>query len=806
MAPTGCGCARQRESTNYPWQSGLVTTTPNGTFFAYASQPPLRAETMRQVITGLNGRGHIAVGWEQLAIDGRVLVDAITAEIDSQSSFLAEISSMNFNVLFELGYAIAKNKPTWLAFDETDVDAERAWADVAILATVGRSEYGGNAEKLIARFFANPPASTPPLGGSILAGAKPREENAVFAPSLPIKITAATTLERYLERQTHLKILASSEDLMIAPLEFYAREIYRSSAVILHLLGTRRRRASEHNARASFLAGFAHGLSLPMLMVVESGFTSPLDYRDLLYQYDTSAGLIDKVAAWLESLPKVEGTQRRLGRLELDIELPIRSFGQYVAEYETEELGNYFVQTSEFAAIVAGEAKVFAGRKGTGKTANMSQVAGELARDRRILVVSLKPASYELSGLVGALQRFDTPGHAEYFLVTVWMYLIQTEVALRAREAAGERARPINEERSLESLGVLLQQMGLASHDDLSARLELIVDQTMAQLNDDESADPNLVARALRSDYIDRLRDLTLDVCGGFRRIAILIDNLDKNWEKGADFAANAQFILSLLIAAGRIEKSVKGHNMGRPDDPIEATLAVFIRTDILDAVRSYAREADKIGARTVDWDDEQLLVRVLEERYAANRTRKSTGTMWDELFCPEVRGLPTRDYFLWRALRRPRDFIYFANSALTTAINRRHAIIEASDVVYAEREYSRFAIEALLVESDPAEFDLEAVLYEFAGVGATVAAEELTGIFGNESDPGRIQDWLIASSFLGIEIGDDKFEYVEGEVAAKRKTRVARRNSESDDRPLRYRIHPAFRPYLEIRDDDLHG
>ncbi|MBO1765921.1 hypothetical protein JOB34_03735 [Allobranchiibius sp. GilTou38] len=134
---------------------------------------------------------------------------------------------MNFNVLFELGYAVARNKPTWLAFDETDEGAIRAWSDVAIFTTIGRTDYGGSAETLISKLAAAPPSQTPPLAETILAGASPRAANAVFAPSLPIKLTAATNLAKFLDRQTHLTILASSEDLMIAPLEFYAREIYR---------------------------------------------------------------------------------------------------------------------------------------------------------------------------------------------------------------------------------------------------------------------------------------------------------------------------------------------------------------------------------------------------------------------------------------------------------------------------------------------------------------------------------------------------------------------------------------------------
>ncbi|MBO1765922.1 hypothetical protein [Allobranchiibius sp. GilTou38] len=553
-----------------------------------------------------------------------------------------------------------------------------------------------------------------------------------------------------------------------------------------------------------FLAGFAHGLELPLLMVVQAGFDAPLDYRDLLFQYNTSVELIEKVTAWLESIPKPAGTQRRLGRLELDIELPIRSFGQYVAEYETEELQNYFVQTSEFSAVVDGSARIFAGRKGTGKTATMSQVATELMRDRETLVIPMKPSSYELSGLISTLEQFSTSGHAEYFMTTVWIYLIETEVALCVIKNSESRALSLKEQTKIDDLQEILRQTGVSEQEDLSIRLERAVGKVTDGLST-SAADPDTVARSLRIDQLDKIHSLALEAATTFRRIAILIDNLDKSWEHGADLGVISRFILSLLVASGRIEKEL-GRSKASREAELRITLAVFLRTDILDAVHAQGREPDKIGARTVDWSDEQLLVRVLEERYSANSRTRHPDSMWTELFCSEVHGLGVRDYFLWRTLRRPRDFIYFANAALTTAINRNHSLIDASDIVYAEREYSRFAIEALLVESQANSFDLEEVLYEFAGLDSTLDADALdVALRAVVRDAEPVRAWLTSASFLGIEVTEGKFEYVEGQVASRRKTRVALRNSESGKRPMRYRIHPAFRPYLEIRDDDLH-
>ena len=122
-----------------------------------------------------------------------------------------------------------------------------------------------------------------------------------------------------------------------------------------------------------------------------------------------------------------------------------------------------------------------------------------------------------------------------------------------------------------------------------------------------------MVARALRVDQLEKLRGHVSKATSHFRRIAILIDNLDKTWEEGADFKAISRFILALLVASGRIEKEV-GRPKAERTEELRVTLAIFLRTDILDTVRGFAREPDKIGARTVDWADEQLLVRVLED------------------------------------------------------------------------------------------------------------------------------------------------------------------------------------------------
>jgi hypothetical protein len=756
----------------------------------------------------LNRTGVRGQTWQELHPGGRVLIDVITAAIDGCDAVVAEISTMNRNVLFEAGYALARNKGLLFAIDESLESARRLWDGVQLFSTVGRLDYHGNGHDLaglVSSSLASAATSEALLAG-ILADSKPQQMNAVFAPTVPVRFQAADMLDKELSNRGSIQVLASGDDLGLAPLSYYAGEINRSAATIFHFMNPDRTRATEHNARSSFLAGFAYGWGRPVLMVAESEYTSPLDYRDLLFNYSTAAQMVRHVDDWLASLPLKPGSSRRLGRLAMELDLPVSSFGQYVAENEDSRLDDYFLPTREFTSLVQGEASVFVGRKGTGKTATMLQAATDLEKDRRNLVVKVKPTSYELAGLVELVAKFELHAGSEYLLNNLWNFLLSTEVATHLLATAEKHAAGIGGSAELLALDRRLDKMGVDRASDLATRLEHAVStiQAKAVTAHDDRQLREIVAAALGVPWFKDLhREIREAASGQYQRIAILVDNLDKAWERGADFEATSRFLLALLSASGQFRKALM-----RGTEGLELTLGVFIRSDIYEVMTKYAREPDKIGPLIVHWNDPHLLTRVLEERYAANRRRRrpTDDDMWSSIFPEEVSGLPAKDYVLWRILPRPRDIIYFGNAALTTAINRHHSMITQDDIAMADETYSRFAFEALVVESDAQGFDLEEVLFAFAGLNATLTESELQQVLEESPhDSTETRSWLLRTSFLGVEVGEGKFLHVEGQSEVDKKLRVAKRLSERLGRPVRFRVHPAFRHYLDVRDDDLH-
>lgn len=84
---------------------------PYSFFFAYASQPGLRAEAMRAAVEACEARSLRAKSWEDLRIEGRLIIDPILEAIVDANACVAEVSSSNPNVLFEAGYALGIGKP-----------------------------------------------------------------------------------------------------------------------------------------------------------------------------------------------------------------------------------------------------------------------------------------------------------------------------------------------------------------------------------------------------------------------------------------------------------------------------------------------------------------------------------------------------------------------------------------------------------------------------------------------------------------------------------------------------------------------
>jgi hypothetical protein len=289
-------------------------------------------------------------------------------------------------------------------------------------------------------------------------------------------------------------------------------------------------------------------------------------------------------------------------------------------------------------------------------------------------------------------------------------------------------------------------------------------------------------------------------------RVAILIDNLDKAWDKDYDINALSEFFLGLLSATSRMPIEF-GHEDSRRK-PISLTLAVFLRSDIFHQIMDVAREPDKIPYSRILWDDKELLLRVLEERYAASHEGiRDPSELWAKYFCPTVRGLLPQDYFTKQIVPRPRDILTFVNAAVRLAVNRGHGIVEENDILEAEKQYSQYALETILVENGVEVLSLESIIYEFAGCKACLSVDEVTGLLTRAQVPLEkalsVIDHLCSLTFLGVEVGPEDFRFAEDPQEHRKNLVLARKLAESCGGGIRYMVNRAFWAFLEVAEYD---
>jgi hypothetical protein len=579
---------------------------------------------------------------------------------------------------------------------------------------------------------------------------------------------------------------------------------------MIHFSAGWREEAAVHNARAALIAGLAHGMQRPLLMLAEEDYASPIDYRDLLFIGSNVKRVSLQVQEWLADLltpvlKAMQASQALAPVLDLGTELKSLRLGEDIAENEVEELETYFMETGSFLQVLQRTTTVFLGRKGTGKTANLLRAAAVLRRDKRNLVCVIKPYNYELEAVVGLLGRFQESDLRGYLIEGLWQYLLFSEIA---REAAVEfRARPAGVMAGTPEWNLIkfVDERADLFDDAFSVRLE----RAILRLSEvgpgsyDVGASRTMLDDHLHASLLRELRVLLGRALADRQRVAVLVDNLDKAWDRSADLDKLSLLLLGLLSSIGRIAGEFSKKDKWR--EPVAVTLAVFLRSDIFNRVVRHAREPDKIPVTRVEWREPSMLLRLLETRYAAGRDSAEPGELWARFFPEPVGGVPAPQYMTSRVLTRPRDIVHFANEAIVAALNAGHSVVTSADIHAAELLYSQFALEALLVENGLSVRKLEEVLFEFAGSSAILPLDEverlvkLAGI--DRANVGDVVVHLQSLSFLGVEIQEDDFAFAEDWADIRKLDPMVRRFEETAARRARVQIHPAFRAYLEIRE-----
>ena len=274
-------------------------------FVAYASQPAWVGETIESGLERLAqqiGKGKYG-SWAENEIAGRFLADPILERIEGAKCLVADISSLNFNVTYEVGYAIAKGKRVVLVRNRAHAADELARADlrrVGIFDTLGFREYENGDE------FA-----------AILRNIK--DFDGLPVPTIVDTTTPVWMLQFPFNTEVQGRLVARLKKARLRFRSFDPSEQARLAAndaiesvanaygVVIPLATKDMVDARIHNLRAAFSAGLSHGLAKSTLLLQSGDDPVPLDYRDLV-QHFRHAKQIDEYVAQL-ALDVHEGEQ-----------------------------------------------------------------------------------------------------------------------------------------------------------------------------------------------------------------------------------------------------------------------------------------------------------------------------------------------------------------------------------------------------------------------------------------------------------------------------------------------------------------
>ena len=626
-------------------------------FYAFPSHPPSLVETIEETIKALEKIPSIKRSgasfrpWRDMKTTGKHLISTILQNIARSDVFACDLTYPNANVSFELGYAIGKFKRLWVSLDSGIVEAEHRYKRLYFnLLGLAYAPYR-NHQELISKFELDSPLKDldQTLLGEVYRSEFPRQENPTILYLKPPVITDAVIMTEELLGKSIFGKSIIVDDPIENPspsLDRYAVNVRTADAVLIDLLSPMHDGAEDHNAKCSIIAGLAKGLGKPVMMSAHEPFESPVDYQEILSSHDTAEKCRINLNRWIEGL-HVTLPRRRSRRLESPqrqkgstLDLRRLAIGDPVAENERLKLDEYFVETSAYYRAMEDPTTIVVGRKGTGKTAILYAIHQSLFRDRKKQVCIIKPVGYEIDGLIQVLEAIIHRAERGYLIESLWKFLIYTELA-RTVYASLESLPPQQPPTEEESKFIEYFECRRDIIDQaFSDRLNRVVISLIGIGDIEESSEQRTrISEKLHAELLRDLRYHLGSILTRLEKVIILIDNLDKPWGPGSHLNYLSELIWGLLQVAEDIAPEFQHEDYWRK--PVDASVTVFLRSDIFAFIQPLAAEQDKLPIQRIVWDEPALLMRLLNLRLEHSIPKNySADDVWSTLFPREVVGM----------------------------------------------------------------------------------------------------------------------------------------------------------------------
>jgi hypothetical protein len=772
-------------------------------FVAYPSSPKLVSESIREACSEF--RKHRAswelIPWEVNDVAGYCLTDPILEKIGDATFVIADITGVNFNVVYEVAYAIGRRKRVFLIRNRTVETDEKLLRDVGIFDTLGYVEYS-NSDELISRLkkienFDALPLSDAPLNKRVpVYIVTPREKAEAEIRIISRVKKAGGIFFRSFDPVESARLSARSAIDNVLP----------SIGIILPLLASNRSDSAAHNLRCAFVAGLAHSLEKQTLLLQAAGSDPiPIDLRDYVSTYDTLDSINRYIAEFVPEVTRRIQEEEEFVLSESATPLTDLVIGQSAAENEMSQLASYYLQTEEFNRVISGGTNVVAARKGAGKSALFFHTRNQLRREKQLIVLDLNPEGFQLQKFKNLVLKHLQKGTAEHTITAFWEYLFLLEIChkLIQKDRNTYMHNHLIREHYLNVVELYESDPFLAEGDFAERMLKLtesVEDAFQAAIKEagEEFLTRSQITELLYRHDFKKLRETSTKYLELKKGVWVLFDNVDKGWHAHGIDAVDLLILKCLIEALTKLRRELE-------KEGIPCRTVVFIRNDVYELLVDSMSDRGKISKIALDWTDPQLLRELLRRRFVSNLRDKSVDfeTIWRSIAQTHVfGGTESSTYVIERCLMRPRALLDFLSHSKAHAVNLRHSKILEEDFALGEQSYSTDLINQIDLEIQDVYPEAQESLYAFIEAPSLLDKSQLMhylarlGLTAEKSE--KLIELLLWYGFLGIFRHDGTMTYIYNVNYEMRKLVSLRdQRGEAD---LVYCINPAFWAGLDIK------
>ena len=719
-------------------------------FFAYPSGPRPVSDTIEHACDDLKSRtGHAGVRtWREDEIAGRFVATDVLSRISESDCLIADVTYLNFNVTFEIGYAIAQGRSIALT-RFAGVRTQPEFTEAGVFDTIGYHSYE-NGQQLLDFLLTTSephPLFTPPT--------EPNRKAPVYLMEARFKTDPVT---RMIARIKKARLFFRSFDPIEQPrlsAPEAIRQVSQSYGILAHLLPTTVPDHVVHNNRAAFIAGLAFGSQKVLTILQQGDDPVPLDYRDLVTRFHSLDQIDDAIAEFAPRVTEAWQTDRELPTGSPGTFLETLNLGASSAENELRDLSYYFLRTDAYQRAQRGDVRLVVGRKGSGKTAVFAQTRDSLRRNKQNIILDLRPEGYKLLKFKEDVLRLLEQGTLYHTITAFWEYVLLLEVCHKLLEKDRERHK--HDSTLFEPYRVLADLYEgdrFISEGDFPERMARLIDSIRTRHTGNYGSNPKPrlsepeITELLYDHDVATLRNQITDYLKQKESIWILFDNLDKGWPTHGLEHEDVLILRALLEATRKLERHLQRNE-------IDAHTLIFIRNDVYKLLVEESPDRGKDTRAVLDWTDRDLLHEIVRRRlvFGGLSDQLTASEAWLTICTSHIKGEESSQYLIDRCLMRPRCLIDIINYCKSFAVNLRHQRIEAEDIEKGLNAYSTDLVFEVGLEIRDVLPEAEDLLYDFIESPHEIPEEHLAQILGRytRQQQEALLENLLWYGFLGV-------------------------------------------------------